>query len=415
MTFSEKQLEIFKFPYEPQYEAIICDGAVRSGKTMCMSVSFLLWAMSAFNEMNFGICGKTVRSAERNVLRPLIGLTYIRNNFKMSYNSGKNVLTVSRGAKTNYIYLFGGKDESSYTLIQGITLAGVLLDEVALMPRSFVEQAGTRILSVKGAKLWFNCNPDNPQHWFYNEWILKTDEKKAKHLHFLMTDNPSLDDAQIEAAERRFTGVFYRRYILGEWVAAEGLVYPQFDTQKHVIGDSYDMRGQYYISCDYGTINPTVFLLWRVNYNLPREQQIVLVKEYYYDSRSDETGHRQKSDAEYYDDLRKFASGYTINRIIIDPSAASFKLVIKQKNQFAVKNADNDIINGIRFTGSLLSGGFVKIHHSCKNTIAEFGAYAWDEKKEEDTVIKENDHAMDAMRYFFYTIIKKDKKAGVID
>lgn len=407
--FSPKQMEIFKFPYEKQYNALVCDGAVRSGKTMCMSFAFAIWAMSTFNGMNFAICGKTVRSAERNVLRPFMSLTYMRQYFTMKYNSTNHMLEVSRGNKVNYFYIFGGKDESSYALIQGITLAGVLLDEVALMPQSFVQQALARC-SVEGAKYWFNCNPENPSHWFYNEWILECSKKKAKHLHFLMSDNPSLSKEKLAEYETLYKGAFYLRYVLGQWVKAEGLVYPMFDKQKYAV-DKYDKRGQYYISVDYGTINPTVFLLWRVNFNDPLP--IVLCKEYYYNSRTEENDHVQKTDEQYYRDLCEFANGYTIERVIVDPSAASFKAVIKQDGKFIVRDANNDVLDGIRFTASMISSGLVRFHSSCVNVFAEFGAYVWDETKSEDAVIKENDHAMDAMRYFMYTVIAREKRAGV--
>lgn len=412
--FSPKQMEIFKFPFEKQYNALICDGAVRSGKTMCMSFAFIIWAMSSFNGMNFAICGKTVRSAERNVLRPIMSLTYMRQYFELKYNSTNHMLEVRRGNKVNYFYIFGGKDESSYALIQGITLAGVLLDEVALMPQSFVQQALARC-SVEGAKYWFNCNPENPAHWFYNEWILDCEKKKAKHLHFLMSDNPSLSKEKLAEYETLYKGAFYQRYILGLWVKAEGLVYPMFDKGKHIT-DKWDKRGRYYISVDYGTSNPTAFLLWRVNYNDPKP--IVLVKEYYYSSRAKEDDHVQKvqkTDEQYYNDLCAFANGFTIDRVIVDPSAASFKALIKQRGKFLVKDADNDVIDGVRFTGDMLSSSMVYFSPYCSNVFAEFGAYVWDETKGEDTVIKENDHAMDAMRYFFYTIVRRDKKAGAFN
>lgn len=407
--FSPKQMEIFKFMYEPEYVALICDGAVRSGKTTCMSFSFLTWAFKSFNEMNLALCGKTVRSAERNILRPLMRLSYTRKHYKMKYDSTAHMLEVTKGNRTNYFWIFGGKDESSYALIQGITLAGVLLDEVALMPQSFVNQALARC-SVEGARYWFNCNPENPSHWFYQEWILDSAKKRAKHLHFLMSDNPSLSAEKLAEYESFYKGAFYQRYILGLWVKAEGLVYPMFDKQKHVI-DKYDKRGQYYISIDYGTINPTAFQLWRVNFNDP--MPVVLCKEYYYNSRADENDHVQKTDEQYYKDLCEFANGYTIERVIVDPSAASFKAVIKQDGKFIVRDANNDVLDGIRFTASMIASGVVHFHSSCVNLFAEFGAYVWDETKGNDEVIKENDHAMDAMRYFMYTVIVREKRAGV--
>ena len=224
MTFkklSDKQKQVFKWCYKNEYDAIICDGAVRSGKTICMITSFILWAMDSFNGAVFGICGKTVRSAERNIIVPLQTIVDITHYYKLTYTRSVSLLTIEGNGKKNSFYVFGGKDESSYALIQGITLSGVFLDEVALMPRSFVEQALARTLSVSEAKNWFNCNPDTKTHWFLAEWINKADLKKALHLHFRMHDNPILTAEQIKRAESLYTGVFYRRYILGEWVNAE--------------------------------------------------------------------------------------------------------------------------------------------------------------------------------------------------
>lgn len=223
-TFSPKQAEILKFAYNDS-DTLLCDGAVRSGKTLVMSLSFVLWAMSHFNKCNFAICGKTVTNAERNILRPLEQIEGVP--FTMKYKLSNRCLTVRSGTKENYFYLFGGKDESSYALIQGLTLAGVLFDEVALMPQSFVDQAIARTLSYSNAKIWFNCNPESPNHWFYKEWI-DNPNRKYKHLHFLMNDNPILTEKEIARAESLFTGVFYDRYIKGLWVRAEGIIFPEF-------------------------------------------------------------------------------------------------------------------------------------------------------------------------------------------
>ena len=223
--FSPKQAEILKFAYNPKEEIIICDGAVRSGKTIVMSFAFVLWAMTNFDKCNFAICGKTVSNAERNILRPFQQIEGMP--FTLQYKISNRMLTVKCGKKENYFYLFGGKDESSYALIQGLTLAGVLFDEVALMPQSFVDQAIARTLSFANAKIWFNCNPESPNHWFYKEWITN-EERKYKHLHFLMRDNPILTEKEIQRAESLFTGVFYDRYIRGMWVRAEGIIFPEF-------------------------------------------------------------------------------------------------------------------------------------------------------------------------------------------
>ncbi|MEG1427451.1 MAG: PBSX family phage terminase large subunit, partial [Oscillospiraceae bacterium] len=230
MTFeklSGKQRELLTWAFQrgEEYRGVICDGAVRSGKTVCMVTAFVLWAMRYFDGASFGITGKTVRSAERNIVMPLENVGDITAYFNLRYNRSLNRLTVQGGGKENYFYIFGGRDESSFMLIQGITLAGVLFDEVALMPRSFVEQAIARTLSVEGSKLWFNCNPESPAHWFREEWILKAEEKRVLHLHFLMSDNPILTKSAIEDGERLYSGVFYDRYIKGLWVVAEGLIY----------------------------------------------------------------------------------------------------------------------------------------------------------------------------------------------
>ena len=224
-SISPKQMEILKFPYSEEYFAIICDGAIRSGKTVWCCISYILWAMSTHNKRNFGIAGKTIASAKRNIIKPITSINYMHQNFNMSWNEKEGMLTVKRGNKVNYFYVFGGKDESSYMLIQGITLAGMLLDEVALMPRSFVEQAMARC-SIKGSRVYFNCNPERPSHWFKQEWIDKHESKKAKYLHFTMDDNPSLDEETKNRYKSLYSGVFYLRYIEGKWVAAEGAIYP---------------------------------------------------------------------------------------------------------------------------------------------------------------------------------------------
>lgn len=222
MGFSEKQRQILRFPYSG-YEALICDGAVRSGKTSVMSLSFFLWAMANFNGCAFAFCGKSVGAVERNIVTPLLAVRYLQEHFAVKYNRAGHVITIRRGKVENLIYLFGGKDESSAALIQGVTLAGVLLDEVALMPRSFVEQALARC-SVRGAKLWFNCNPEGPEHWFRKEWILKAEQHRALHLHFTMDDNPALDEETRARYRTMYSGVFYERFVMGRWVMSEGLV-----------------------------------------------------------------------------------------------------------------------------------------------------------------------------------------------
>lgn len=394
---SIKQKKILAFPYS-RYDSIICDGAVRSGKTSIMMWAFVRWAMENFSGQRFGVCGRTVDSCTKNIIVPFTAMSLAKERYIIRWRRGDKVMEVRRGAVTNYFEVFGGKDEASYTLIQGRTLAGVLLDEVVLMPHSFVEQALSRC-SVDGAKLWFSCNPGSPQHWFYTEWIQRNKERNALYLHFEMTDNPGLSQKTLERYQAMFSGVFYDRYIRGLWVLAEGLVYPMFSRDRNVTSERGG-PGTYYISCDYGTQNPTAFGLWRVNGGLA-----VMEKEYYHSGRAT---NRQKTDEEYYQDLEQFADGYKIERIIIDPSAASFAECIRRHGKFAVWKANNSVLDGIRLTGALLQSGRLKFHESCVHAFEEFGLYSWAKDTPEDTVIKENDHVMDLVRYLCMTVLRRN-------
>lgn len=397
MGFSEKQREILRFPYRPQYQALICDGAVRSGKTSVMSLSFFLWAMSEFSGNAFAFCGKSVGAVERNLVTPLMGVQYLRQHFDLRYNRAAHVLIGRRGAKENRFYLFGGRDESSYMLIQGITLAGVLLDEVALMPRSFVEQALARC-SVPGAKLWFNCNPDGPEHWFRKEWLLKAEEHKALHLHFTMDDNPALDEETRQRYRTMYSGVFYERYILGHWVMSEGLIYDMMDPTANTYDDSsappsLHFAGIRTIACDYGTTNPCVFL---DVYDY--DGTVYVDREYRWDSREE---HRQKTDEEYADAMAAFM-GQAQCAIIADPSAASFIAALRRRGMYVIP-ADNEVLDGIRRTSVLIGRRKLMIHKGCAGLLDEMGTYLWDEKAcvhGDERPLKERDHGPDALRYF---------------
>lgn len=381
MPISQKQRQIMAFPFT-KYDALICDGAIRSGKTAFMMLSFVDDAMRRFNNQRFAICGKTVDSTVKNIITPYLGLVYAKERYRIQWRRTDKLLIVSTGERVNYFEVFGGKDESSFMLIQGRTLAGVLLDEVALQPRSFVEQAIARC-SVEGSKFWFNCNPDSPQHWFYQEWIQKAKEHKALHLHFELDDNPALAPSIKERYKTMYSGVFYQRYILGLWVLAEGLVYDFFGEDN--ISDEQPRGAEYYISVDYGTLNPFSAGLWSVT-----GSKAVRIKEYYHDGRKTQ---KQLTDEEYCDAIEKLAEGYDIKRVIIDPSAASFIAALR-KRKFHTQQANNDVKDGIRRTAVYLRDGNIKIHRSCADAIREFGLYRWDEKASEDKVIKENDHCL---------------------
>ena len=375
-------------------EAIVCDGAVRSGKTMAMGLSFFLWAFSCYSGQRFGVCGKTISSLRRNVLSEILPrLEKMGATWKEKRT--ENLVIVRFLGRENHFYIFGGRDESSASLIQGITFAGVLLDEVALMPRSFVEQACARC-SVAGSRLWFNCNPAGPSHWFYKEWILGAEKRNCLRLHFTMEDNPSLTEEIRQRYQRLYTGVFYRRYILGQWAQAEGRVYDFFEPEmvKKVPEGPFD---KWYVSCDYGTVNPTSMGLWGLHQGVWYR-----VQEFYFASRERQ---RQMTDEEYAEALANLVGKRFVTAVIVDPSAASFIEVLKRKG-WRVKKADNDVLGGIRLTSDCLKDGRIVICEGCSDCIREMDEYVWDlSSGSRDRVRKEHDHAMDDMRYFVSTVL----------
>lgn len=403
LRFSDKQKQVLGWwsrasPHRDK-DAIVCDGAVRSGKTLCLGLSFFLWSMSRFRGQQFALCGKTTESVRRNLLPsvlPVLGAL----GFQWEEQRSRNRMVVRHGGVENTYFLFGGMDEGSAALIQGITLAGVLLDEVALMPRSFVEQACARC-SVTGAKFWFSCNPEGPGHWFYREWICKAEERQMLHLRFRMEDNPTLSQETRQRYARTFQGAFYRRFVLGEWTAADGVVYDFFDA-SFVRPAPQGEAERWIISCDYGTVNPTSMGLWG-----KFGSAWYRVKEYYYDAR---LARRQQTDQEYARRLAELAGGREIEAVIVDPSAASFLETLRREG-WNVRKADNEVLSGIRRTADALKREEIVICEACEDAIREFGSYCWDlTAGDRDRVRKEHDHAMDEIRYFVATVVAPEAR-----
>lgn len=396
-------------PYKDK-DGIICDGSIRAGKTTAMAFSYIMWAMDSFDEENFALCGKTINSLRRNVIKQLLRILRSRG-YTVAEHRAENYITITLGDVKNDFYLFGGKDEASQDLIQGITLAGVFFDEVALMPESFVNQAIGRC-SVDGAKFWFNCNPDRPSHWFKEEWIDKLTEKNVIRIHFKMEDNPSLSKKIIERYKKLFTGVFYQRFIEGLWVMAEGLIYPMYedalveDMPKNPDG-TYKKSEKTILSLDYGTMNAFAAMQWDLIEGVWYSSNC-----YYYSGR--DTG-IQKTDMEYLEDLEKTFEPLITDlkkrmenarehfqmppekiTIIIDPSAASFIALLKKQWWCKVRSADNDVIDGIRDTASALQLGLIKIvnNKAMKPWKKEVGGYVWDDTEKEDRPVKVDDHCL---------------------
>ena len=412
-TLSRKQLQVLSWwaQTSPVRDAdgIIADGAIRSGKTLVMSLSFVFWAMAAFSGERFIMAGKTIKSFRRNVLHDL--LPNLRAyGFGVDDLRGDNMIIVRRGDVVNEFYVFGGKDEASQDLVQGMTAAGAYLDEVVLMPESFVNQATGR-LSVAGSKMWFNCNPGGPMHWFKLRWIDRATDKGLLHLHFTMDDNPSLTDHIKDRYKSMYQGVFYLRFIKGLWAVAEGLIYSMF-TDEHIYADSTRPEGMLaistrYIAVDYGTTNPCVFLDIRDD-----GRDIWVEDEWRWDSKSDEAGRLGNpfmTDAQYADAMRSFMTDDPALQcmIVADPSAKSFITELRNRGYY-VKEGDNDVLDGIRKVSTLFCLGRLHIHERCAGLIKELRSYVWDEKAAQvgkEQPVKMQDHGPDALRYYIYTIL----------
>lgn len=365
---------------------------MRSGKTWISLVLWAFWVATMPEMGSFLMVAKTLTSLRRNCLELLEKLVG-KKNFTYSLSKKEGRLF------GRMIYLEGVNDVRAESKIRGMTLQGAYCDEVTLFTEDFFSMLLSR-LSEPGAKLMATTNPDNPNHWLMKKYIERSDELDMFVMKFLIDDNIFLDPIYIENLKKEYTGVFYERFILGRWVIAEGLVYPMFDPRKHVATFEEPKDALWYISIDYGTMNPCSMGLWAI-YN----GKAYRVKEYYHDGREKNV---QKTDEEYYMELEKLAGDRLIQQVVVDPSAASFIATIRQHGKFRVKKAKNDVLDGIRVTSGFLNDGRLIIDESCTNIIREFQTYSWDEKSPEDKVIKEYDHAMDETRYLCYTILRHD-------
>lgn len=380
---------------------IIADGSIRSGKTISMSLSFVLWSMTRFDGEAFIMAGKTVGAFRRNVLRKLIPMLRSRG-YEVSERKSENLVIISNGERENEYYIFGGQDEGSQDAVQGITAAGAYLDEVALMPESFVRQVEGRC-SVDGSKLWYNCNPEGPLHWFKTSTIDMAKERGLLYLHFTMDDNLTLSE-KIKARYRSmFAGVFYLRFILGLWKMAEGPIYTMLtDANYYHTGEepiALKNTAHRVISVDYGTTNPCVFLE-----TYDDGTTIWVDREYRWDNRSEaaiRSGNAQKTDAQYADDMLEFM-GKKHCGIYVDPSAASFIQELRSRG-LVVTAANNEVMDGIRKVSALIARKKIMINaDNCTGLLGEMQSYAWDDKaakRGEEKPLKIQDHGPDALRY----------------
>ena len=377
------------------YRMMLADGAIRSGKTVAMILSFVLWSNATFQGQNFIVAGKTAGALKRNILDPLFGILEFLH-YPYQYKRGDAKVIVGM----NVYHLFGADKDNAQDKLQGMTAAGAYADEVALFPRSFTDQMISRC-SVAGSRIFLNCNPNGDHHYIKTDFIDRAEEIGMARLHFTMDDNLTLSPEIREAYARSFQGVFYRQYILGEWVSAEGLIYPMWsDTENTYTEDSPEMykRMRRFVSVDYGTANPCCFLDIRDDGEIFR-----VANEYYWDSAA---RRRQKTDAEYADDLLSFLGGDRNVLVIVDPSALSFKTELRNRG-LRVQDAKNSVRDGLATTATLIGNRIVLVNKEmCPCLLKEVHNYVWDAKarqRGEEKPLKENDHAMDALRYLCHT------------
>ncbi len=407
--FSKKQLQILTW-WLPESgvsdnDGIIADGAIRSGKTVSMALSFVIWAMESFNEQNFAMCGKTIGSFRRNVLTVMKQMLRSRG-YTLTDHRADNLIEITKGNITNYFYIFGGKDERSQDLIQGITLAGIFFDEVALMPESFVNQ-GTGRCSVEGSKFWFNCNPDTPAHWFKKEWIDKQEEKNLLYLHFTMDDNRSLAEDIKRRYRGMYSGVFFKRYIQGLWVAAEGVIYDLFvnDKESYIIDTPPQIRYAT-IGVDFGgTGSAHSFTLTGFTQNW----DVVILDEFYWNNKEKGRLSPKELEEKFVDFCQRAKSKYRVYEAYCDSAEQTliegFQVAIaKARVGIDVRNALKGAINDrIAFYNSLMAQRRFHIMKHCVATIGalENAVYSdkdptKDERLDDGTV---NIDSLDSMEY----------------
>lgn len=391
-VYTEKQLELMRMWQRNELKRInILEGSVRSGKTWISLVLWAFWIATMPADGNYLMVAKTLTSLRRNcldLLQSLIG----SNNF--TYNVSKKEGRLFG----RLIYLEGVNDIRAEGKIRGMTLQGAYCDELTLFTEDFFAMLLSR-LSMPGAKLFGTTNPDTPQHWLKVKYLDRCAQLNMLSMFFSIEDNTFLDPEYVENLKKEYVGVFYDRFIRGLWVVAEGLIYREAAEGKYTVKSEPRNYHEYYISIDYGTLNPCSMGLWGLC-----DGVWYRFKEYYYSGRDTNA---QLTDEEYYSALVKLAGDLPISSVIVDPSAASFITSIRKHGYFSIRKAKNDVLDGIRVTAAIMKTGSIKICDCCTNALAEFSAYRWDEDAQEDKPIKENDHAMDEIRYFANTVVRR--------
>lgn len=384
-------------------------GSVRSSKTIMSIIRWLEYIPTA-PKGKLLMIGKTERTLKRNILDVIEDMVGSSN---YHFSSGKGEVRIFG----RVIDIVGANDERSENKIRGTTLAGAYGDELTLWPESFFKMLMTR-LSVRSSMFFGTTNPDSPYHWLNmdyleQEGVIAADGKPKidmSSFHFTLHDNPALDPDYVRALENEYSGLWYKRFILGLWVMAEGVIYDMFNNVEHVISeDKLPVKmmefDRYYVPIDYGTANPTTFLMIGERRQENGERHSFVLREYYYDGRKEQ---RQKTNSQYAEDLIEFIGDTRVDQIYVDPSAKSFITELNQNDKItaSVVAAVNDVVDGIREVGKKLHQKTLFVLDTCKNLLREFNAYVWDPRSQkigEDKPMKDNDHCLDGLRYYVFT------------
>lgn len=389
-TLSKKQKESIR---AATARLNLWEGSVRSSKTVASIWRFLQFVGNAPKSGELLLAGKTMDALKRNVINPIIELV----GNEAHYSSGLREMRLF--GRT--IHTVGASDERSEGKIRGATLCGSYGDEITLWPESFFRMMLSR-MSVEGAKFFGTTNPDNPNHWLKKDFIDRADDLEMKVFHFLLEDNPYLPKSYVDSLKKEYTGLWYKRFILGEWCIAEGAIFDFFDEAKHVI-DRVPEAMYYDVGIDYGTTNPCVFILY--GNNPTATPKIWAEREYYFDPKTEK---KQKTDAQFSKDFINFISPVRnkVRGIYCDPSAESFQVQLKADGITGLRDAENDVLNGIRTVGRMLHSGEFALTRGVPNYIKEMYGYCWDSKAQirgEDKPLKTNDHCQDNGRYVLHS------------
>lgn len=385
----------------------VAEGAVRAGKTIDNIAAFATMIQKGTPDRIHLATGSTAANAKLNIGDANgFGLEYLfRGRCRWTKYKGNEALVIKSCGRDYAVIFAGGAKADSFKKIRGNSYGMWIATEINLHHEDTIKEAFNRQLAARLRRVFWDLNPSSPGHWIYQNYIDRFADQfgqRYNYRHFTIRDNATITPQRLAEIESQYdvNSIWYRRDILGERCIAEGLVYPMFGDS--CVTEDVPESGEYYISIDYGTHNPFSAGLWCVTKTVA-----VRIAEYYYCGRKERA---EKTPEDYYSEVKRLAGGREIKCLIVDPSADAFIATVKKHHEFKVRGAVNDVMAGIQTTAEMLSSGKVKIHASCEDAIREFGLYRWDDKAEEDRVIKENDHSLDEIRYMVMTVLKKHFK-----